>query len=62
VSESHAETPQATAHEGLAQCPYVAFRAGFETTTFRTKGVESTNGPPFSLWWLIDVAFSCIEA
>src|SRR6218665_1331470 len=35
----------ATASEGLAQGPYVAARAGFEPTTLRTKGVESTNEP-----------------
>src|SRR6218665_1379790 len=32
--------------EGLAQCFYVATRAGFELTTLRTKGDESTNDPP----------------
>ena len=35
--------PQATASEGLAQGPYVAARVGFEPTTLRTKGAESTN-------------------
>ena len=38
-------TPQATASEGLAQGPYVATRAGFEPTTLRTKGNDSTNEP-----------------
>ena len=46
MSEFHAEAPQATASEGLAKGPYVAVRVGFETTTLRTKGVESTNEPP----------------
>ena|SRR6218665_3679839 len=43
VSEFHAEAPQATASQGLAQGPYVAARARFEPTTFRMKGDESTN-------------------
>ena len=42
----HDETPQATASEGPAQGPYVVARAGFEPTTLRTKGDESTNEPP----------------
>ena len=46
MSEFHAEAPQATASEGLAQGPYVAASAGFEPTTLRTKGDESTNQPP----------------
>jgi len=46
VSEFHAESPQATASEGLAQGPHVAARAGFLPATLRTKGVESTNEPP----------------
>ena len=45
VSEFHAETPKATASEGLAQGPYVAARAGVEPMTLRTKGVISTNAP-----------------
>ena|SRR6218665_1455365 len=48
VPEFLAEAPQATASEGLAQCPYVAARTGFEPATLRTKGVESTNAPPQS--------------
>ena len=44
VSELHAEAPQPTATEGLAKSLYVAARAGFEPTTLRTKGDESTNG------------------
>jgi len=47
VSEFHAETPQAIASEGLAQGPYVAARAGFKPETLRTKGIESTNEPPY---------------
>ena len=46
VSEFHAEAPQATVSEGLAQGPYVAARAGFDPMTLRTKGVDTTNGPP----------------
>src|SRR6218665_2330472 len=46
VSEVHAETPQPILSEGLAQGPYVAARAGVEPMTLRTKGVNSTNGPP----------------
>ena len=45
VSEFHAEAPQATASEGLAQGAYVTPRAGFEPATLRTKGDESTNEP-----------------
>ena len=43
VSEFHAEAPQATASQGLAQGPFVAARAGVELMTFWTKGVDSTN-------------------
>ena len=43
MSEFHAEAPKATASDGLAQGPYVAATEGFEPTTFRTKGDESTN-------------------
>ena len=46
LSEFHAEAPQVTARKGSAQCPYVAVTAGFEPTTFRTKGDEYTNKPP----------------
>ena len=46
VSEFHAEAPQAIVSEGLAQGPYVAARAGFKLTTFRTTGDEFTNEPP----------------
>ena len=46
MSEFHAEAPQATASEGPAQGPYMEARAGFEPTTVRTKGDESTNEPP----------------
>src|SRR6218665_1978295 len=45
VSEFHAEVPQATASEGLAQGPHAAARAEFEHTTLRTKGVDSINEP-----------------
>ena len=46
VPQFHAEAPQATVSEGLAQGPYVADRAGVEPMTFRTKGVDATNAPP----------------
>ena len=44
----HAVALQATASEGLAQGPYIYLtaREGFEPTTLRTKGDESTNEPP----------------
>jgi len=42
----HGEALQATVSEGLAQSPYVAARAEFEPTTFRSKGIDSTNAPP----------------
>ena len=45
-SEFHADAPQAIAIEGLTQGPYLAARVGFEHTTLRTKGDESTNEPP----------------
>ena len=45
VSEFHAKAPRATVREGLAQGPYAAAWAGFEPTTLRTKGVDSTNEP-----------------
>src|SRR6218665_1655602 len=45
VSEFHAEVPQATVSERLAQGPHEAARAGFETTTLWTKGNETTNRP-----------------
>jgi len=46
MPEFHAEAPQATVREGLAQGPYVAARAEVEPMTLRTKGVDSTNAPP----------------
>src|SRR6218665_1581169 len=42
VSEFHAEAPQATVSEGLAQGPYVAARAGFEPTTLRSAAIDFT--------------------
>jgi len=45
VPKFHAEAPQATVSEGLAQGPCVAARAGVEPMTLRTKGVDSTNAP-----------------
>ena len=46
VSEFHAEVPQVTASEGLAQDPYVAARAGFEPSTLWSKGDESNKEAP----------------
>jgi len=46
VSEFHAEAPQATASEALAQGHYVAARTGFKLTNLRTKGDDSSNEPP----------------
>src|SRR6218665_2091818 len=46
VSEFHAEAPQATASEELAQGSYVADRAGFKPTTLRSTGIDSTNELP----------------
>src|SRR6218665_99880 len=37
---------QATVTEGLAQGPYVAASMGFEPTTLRSKGIDSTYAPP----------------
>src|SRR6218665_1517097 len=42
----HAEALQAIAGKGLAQGPYMAARAGFESTTLWSNGVVSTNAPP----------------
>ena len=42
----HADALQATVSEGLAQGPYMAARAGFETKTLRSKGIDPTNAPP----------------
>jgi len=46
MPEFHAEAPQATVSEGLAQGPYVAARAGVEPTTLRLKASDSINAPP----------------
>jgi len=43
VPEFHAEAPQATVSEGLAQGPYVAARARVELMALQTKGVDSAN-------------------
>ena len=45
VSECNAEAQQATASEGLTKDPYAVAREGFEPTTLRTKGDESTIEP-----------------
>ena len=47
MSEFHAEAPQTTVSEGLAQGPYMEARALFEPATFRTKDAESPNEPAF---------------
>ena len=64
MPEFHAEAPQATVSEGLAQGLYVAARAGVEPMTLRTKDVDSTNVPHTShLILLILVAvkeFKCL--
>src|SRR6218665_521977 len=44
---SHAEALQATVSEGLAQGSWRASRAGFEPMSFRSKGIDSTNVPPY---------------
>ena len=46
VSKFHAEVPQATVSEELAQGPYVAARAEVEPMTLQMKGVDSTNALP----------------
>src|SRR6218665_298982 len=46
MPEFHAETPRATASEGLAQGTYLAAIAEFKPATLRTKGDESTNALP----------------
>jgi len=48
VPEFHAKAPQATVSEGLAQGPYMAARAGFELTTLRLKGIDSTTPHKFT--------------
>ena len=47
VSGFHAKAPQATASEESARGSHVAARAGFKPATFRTKGDESTDEPPY---------------
>src|SRR6218665_832912 len=48
-----------TANKGLAQGPYLADRAGFEPTTLRTKGDESTNEPPHAKLTQNDMTSIC---
>ena len=59
MSEFHAEGPQATASEGLAQGPYiyVAVREEFELTTIRLTAIDSTNEPPRSPFSSIQLLF-----
>ena len=45
VSEFYTKTPQATVSEGLAQGPFMAARVGFEPSTLRPTGIDSTNEP-----------------
>ena len=49
VSELTRRSATATVSEGLAQGPYVAAGAGFESVTIRTKGTKSTNEPSHSI-------------
>ena len=42
----HAEAPQATVSEGLAQGSYVVAGVGFEPATLRAQGTELTTEPP----------------
>ena len=53
----HAEAPQATVSEGLAQGPYMAARARVEPATLRTKGVDSTNATHTPHLYYIHVYF-----
>ena len=41
LSEFHAEAPQATASEGLAQGPYVVAREGFEIMTVKNSAMHT---------------------
>jgi len=61
VPEFHAEAPQATVSEGLAQGPYVAARAGVEPMTLRTKGVHSTKAPSMPPLILVRIIFTDIH-
>ena len=61
MSEFHVEAPQATANEGLAKDPNVAARAGFEPTTLRMKGAESTNEPPSPSVVFYQIQLYCIK-
>ena len=66
VSEFDPKALQETASEGHAQGPCVADRAGFEPTTFLTKGVESTNEPTrptiftYSFTYLLTYLLTCL--
>ena len=63
VPEFHAEAPQATVSEGLAQGPYVEARVGVELMTLRTKGDDSTNAtytPHSSSTCIVDIMFMMI--
>ena len=46
VSEFTGRSATATVSEGLAQGSCMASRAGFEPTTLRSKGIDSTNAQP----------------
>jgi len=41
---------QATVSKGLTQGPYVAARAGVESTTLLLRVIDLTNAPPCLLW------------
>src|SRR6218665_1715234 len=45
---------QATAGKGLAQGPYMAARAGVETTTLRLKAIASTKAPPSPIYYEVN--------
>ena len=47
--------------EGLAQGPYVAARAGFEPTTLRWKGIDSTNAPPRPTLMIYESCYTSIS-
>jgi len=50
VPEFHAEAPQETASEGLAQGPYVAAKAGFKPATLQTSNLPmSYQAPQFDV-------------
>src|SRR6218665_3036786 len=59
-SEFTREALQATVSEGLVHGPYVAARAEFEPTTYRLKGIVSTNAPPRPTMRMLQ--YACMHA